>query len=238
MNLKKILNSDLHNIAKSIWLHCNKDIDVICDTYKIPKETALQFIKDIEALENKQNVNNQYHDTPSMLTAESEEIEQAIKRLLNERKRITILEYGAGGSTTYFVKMLEQLNADFEYYAIEHNIEWAKKIKKRVNSKALHIITYDYGIYSRHWVRASKINMDEYVNEPLKINKNFDIVIVDGRKRERCMAIAKDVCNGMVYLHDNNREEYQDAIKLFENYESKTVGNMFCVNMEKCKARF
>tara|TARA_Y100000310_G_scaffold65582_1_gene61073 strand:- start:2977 stop:3189 length:213 start_codon:yes stop_codon:yes gene_type:complete len=47
-----------------------------------------------------------------------------ISKYLNSKK--VMLEWGAGGSTVYFSKLVKQ------YISIEHNLEWYNKVKKEI----------------------------------------------------------------------------------------------------------
>jgi hypothetical protein len=69
--------------------------------------------------------------------------------------------------------------------------------------------------------RESSRSAADYVSLPASLGRRFDIVIVDGRKRRRCLLEASRFLsdNGIVILHDAWRSYYQCA---FEAYESGT----------------
>ena len=60
-------------------------------------------------------------------------------------------------------------------------------------------------------------DLDEYVALPASLERQFDIVVVDGRKRRRCLLEARTLLseNGIVILHDAWRSYYQCAVEAY-----------------------
>ncbi len=55
------------------------------------------------------------------------------------------------------------------------------------------------------------INLDAYVDLPTRLDTRFDVVMIDGRKRRRCLGVAQNVLaeGGIVLLHDAWRAHYR-----------------------------
>lgn len=105
------------------------------------------------------------------------------------------LEWGSGGSTTYFpVK-----NPRLQWLSIEHNGNWVKKISPSLPSNANVI-----------WVPDN-----EWYVDCVKHSRIFDFILIDGLQRERCLEIAREIVSedGVILLHDSGRQEYQEFIK-------------------------
>ena len=63
-------------------------------------------------------------------------------------------------------------------------------------------------------------DLSEYINYPTTQGK-FDLIIIDGRGRKDCVVVAKDLLteNGILILHDANREWYHEPLKEFKFQE-------------------
>lgn len=135
--------------------------------------------------------------------------------LLNKKsKKLDILEWGSGGSTEYFTNFLIKSNIQFSWTSLEYNKSWYEKVLK-LNLKNVILILFDVG---NNKLKQRYTNMDDYVNYPISLNKKFDIILVDGRKRRRCMIIASKILkdNGTVLLHDAQRKYYSCSLKYFK----------------------
>ncbi len=62
-----------------------------------------------------------------------------------------------------------------------------------------------------------RADLDDYVRLPASLDRCFDIVVVDGRKRRRCVVEASGLLtdSGIVVLHDAWRTYYQCAFDAF-----------------------
>lgn len=76
-----------------------------------------------------------------------------------------ILEWGSGNSTIYFAKRAKSI------LTIEHNKEWYEDIKASFGSNVTYIFAQD----------------QEYIEYPKRVNKKFDLIIVDGINRFECL---------------------------------------------------
>jgi hypothetical protein len=77
------------------------------------------------------------------------------------------------------------------------------------------------------------VDMDEYVNFPGQQNRRYDIILVDGRKRRRCLLEAAKLLknDGVVLLHDAWRPYYNCA---FDHFQSgRRIGDILWIGMQK-----
>ena len=78
-----------------------------------------------------------------------------------------------------------------------------------------------------------RADLDDYVALPASLDRRFDIVVVDGRKRRRCLLEASRLLtdSGIVILHDAWRTYYQCA---FEAYPfTRRIGDELWVGAQR-----
>ena len=78
------------------------------------------------------------------------------------------LEWGSGDSTLWYAQRVHRL------WTVEHNSNWADKVKARLDS---------HGITNTTLVDSSHHDPREYVDIPIPPTLRFDFVMVDGRNR-------------------------------------------------------
>jgi hypothetical protein len=99
---------------------------------------------------------------------------------------------------------------------------------------SIRIIVFDAGDlrpYDRDDDRRA--DLDDYVALPASLHRRFDIVVVDGRKRRRCLLEASSLLtdSGIVVLHDAWRSYYQCA---FEDYAfARRIGDELWVGAQR-----
>ena len=144
------------------------------------------------------------------------------KLLLDLNKaNLNILEWGSGGSTKYFTGFLTSKGIDYNWLSLEYNGAWCEKIA------AFHIpnttiVLFDVGNTN---LKQRYTNMDDYIRYPMNLDKKFDFILVDGRKRRRCLLNASKLLNagGVVVLHDAERTYYHSAFSSYKT--SKFLSN-------------
>jgi len=145
-----------------------------------------------------------------------------ILELLERKKAKYCLEWGAGYSTYYFPK---HLNEDALWISLEHDKYWANTIKHIIgaNTKVYHIPPNNYPWTDEH-NDGSYTDLKDYVEFPRSLGMRFDFILVDGRARRNCLICALDLLNsgGVVVLHDANRKYYRDPCKLYRYQVSFT----------------
>jgi len=127
-----------------------------------------------------------------------------------------ILEYGCGASTIWFAKRALMVDS------IEHDHGWFGQVSTAIregnitNARLHHVsCADDY----QHYVQMGR-------TLGLK-NRGFDVVIVDGRRRVKCVkAIAEFVApDGMIVLDNAERMIYEPAHKFLSDWFVKRTSN-------------
>lgn len=129
---------------------------------------------------------------------------------------IEVLEWGSGGSTVYFPKFLRENDIPFSWTSIEYNREWYEKVKEATKDEPrVDVVLFDSGNTN---MKQRNNPMDEYVKYPSTLNMKWDLILVDGRKRRRCLHEATQLLSytGVVVLHDAQREYYHCAFDAFK----------------------
>lgn len=151
---------------------------------------------------------------------QDDQVELVERILLSFGKRtLRILEWGSGGSTVYFPKLLEKKGINYLWMSLEHKEEWAEKIRKETTKHK----NVQVNLFKQKSESPSSINLDGYVQHPrvsCEIAENkFDFILIDGRARARCLVEAKFLIknNGIILLHDAERVKYHYVFPLFEN---------------------
>jgi hypothetical protein len=123
----------------------------------------------------------------------------ALRALLEERKPRRVLEWGAGGSTLYWPSMFPEI----DWWSVEHNPAYAQALKGKTPPNVT-LLQLAYPAY--------------HELKPADVGGLFDLIIVDGRQRVRCLDIARDLLNpgGAAVLHDAGRERYTPARLLYQ----------------------
>ena len=143
--------------------------------------------------------------------------EEFIKEMLGiGKKKIDVLEWGAGYSTKYFTGILRSKGIRFEWDAIEYNQGWYDLIKEWKLENVNLFLFKEENPENKRWI--AKKPMNEYVDFPKQREKKYDLIFIDGRKRARCLRVAKDFLkeNGFVILHDAQRADYQQSFKYYD----------------------
>lgn len=120
---------------------------------------------------------------------------KSLIKVLAEFKPKTVFEYGPGVSTLLMQDFPSVIYID----TVEHDVAWFNKWKNQFGNKVNMILEEDLKRYPYK----------------LKSAEIYDLYFVDGREREICL----ELCNrkdGIVILHDSERESYQPYIKNFK----------------------
>ncbi|WP_208994231.1 hypothetical protein [Aliarcobacter cryaerophilus] len=98
-----------------------------------------------------------------------------------------ILEFGSGSSSTFWAKK------SLEVISIEHNQEWYEKVNQNIKKNQKILLTEDN---------------DNYENSIKKLNKKFDVIVIDGIRRYQCASVVTE------YINTLNEIEYEYMIIL------------------------
>ncbi|MAF36929.1 hypothetical protein CL622_07465 [archaeon] len=159
---------------------------------------------------------------------------------------VDLLEYGSGGST---VLLQDKVNS---ITSIEHDRAWYEEIKTKITDTVNYYhVPPNNNDWEEQYDKNNRKNSKgddgsfedfaEYVTFPLKLNKKFDIIFVDGRARLACTFMStfllKD--NGKLFIHDFGTHTshpylpyrtYYDDVFLWFKYHSH-VESMHCFNL-------
>lgn len=111
-----------------------------------------------------------------------------------------VFEFGSGNSTFFYADHVEKV------VSVEHDKAWFEKVQQNRPANAEIIF--------------SELATDAaYCRTPLKLNQEFDIIIVDGRDRVNCckQCLPALSLNGVVVLDDSEREHYREAIDFLQD---------------------
>lgn len=165
-------------------------------------------------------------------------------------KRLRVFEWGAGSSTIYYSRYLTSIGSDFEWHTIDNSREWKEKVARLVNRYGLddrvHLYFSEFPAFWElpGWSREErKIPQEicgpkvvEYVDYPRRVAgaKGFDVIIVDGRFRRRCLLVAPEVLapGGLVLLHDAQKAHYHSSLENYKFGRFFDTGNLPGSNIE------
>lgn len=111
---------------------------------------------------------------------------------------VRVFEYGGGGSTLWF------LDRGATVVTVEHHREWAAALAASVPADRWTLLERPLDDDAVSYVDAIRDFPDD----------SFDIVVVDGRERARCVAAARSKVRpgGLLIVDDADRERYGAAI--------------------------
>lgn len=107
-------------------------------------------------------------------------------------KNLRIFEYGSGNSTLFLENKVKEI------ISIEHDKKWYQTMKKKVTKAKLFYKNLE----------------NNYEKAILEFDKTFDLIIIDGRKRVKCIKNSLEKLNedGIIILDDSQREYYKEGI--------------------------
>lgn len=133
----------------------------------------------------------------------TEDANKILAHLVDTHKDLTVFEFGSGASTIWFSKQknIKQL------VSCEHNKEWNEKVWMHVNRAKL-----DF-----YYLRDLPYNN---IIKDFKFN-TFDIILVDGRNRVKCIesALPHLKPTGVLILDNSERDYYQPGMDLMKNFQ-------------------
>jgi len=130
-------------------------------------------------------------------------------------RTLHVCEWGCGGSTVYFTSQLAERNlTNWSWTAIDHDAEWSNCIREIVNPNVRVVLFDKQGIDPR---AERDLDMEDYITFPRSEKRTYDLVIVDGRRRRRCIMEARELLSpiGICMVHDAQRSYYHCAMSMF-----------------------
>ena len=119
-------------------------------------------------------------------------------------KDLNILEFGSGNSTLFFSCRVKSV------FSIEHDMKWIELLEKKISHNCK-IINYSLS--------------DERYENPISNGELFDVILVDGRKRVKCVLNCLDKLSpkGVIILDDSERYEYDEAVNFMLSKHFKKI---------------
>lgn len=127
-------------------------------------------------------------------------------------EKADVFEWGTGASTIWLAKQ------GCNVISCELDFSWRLKIYGLL---AIEKLKADL----RYWAYE---NIQDYADIILQFpDESFDLVLIDGRNRCRCLGNSKSKVKvgGMLCLDNTDREEYKKAIKLMDTWDGYTWGD-------------
>lgn len=118
---------------------------------------------------------------------------------------MTIFEFGSGNSTKYFRRKVDSVRS------IEHDPAWFERLQ---NDDIRGIIEFQ-----------PLDEADRYEKKAVASGKQYHIIVVDGRRRVRCIinSISALRSDGVMVLDDSEREEYAEGVQFLHQHGFKRL---------------
>lgn len=175
-----------------------------------------------------------------MSVRDADLIEQQVRTIAQSRDTFTILEWGSGASTLTFTDAISDSGCQYLWVALEHDRQFFEQtLEARLRAKSHTCIVkqtkgnplpqpsiqiqrpaivawvFDCGELRPDLGRLvdREADLDEYVALPRSLGIKFDLIVIDGRKRRRCLLEAAQLLalDGIVLLHDAQRSHYHSG---------------------------
>jgi len=168
---------------------------------------------------------------PAMWINEICYIKNVLLELSRKNDFLNILEWGSGNSTIHFSKFLKERMIGFKWVAMEHFLPWYNEVVDLIKE-------HDFGANVEYFLKnptdepdkviQETLNLSEYINFPVLLNRKFNLIIVDGRKRQECLKLASTILapGGIVILHDAERPEYHDGFRFYLHGGDFVISNI------------
>jgi len=135
------------------------------------------------------------------------------------------LEWGSGLSTVYFPNQIPSLKT---WYALEHHKGWFENVQRMITGEKVNLQLVEPDDPD-HFKLTGKYNpkreglfedFKTYILTPKNFGHRFDFIFIDGRARKECLKIAFELVseNGVVVVHDANRDDYFTELPSFSSW--------------------
>lgn len=130
----------------------------------------------------------------------TETANKMLEEIIAIGKNLSVFEFGAGASTIWFSK---QTNIT-HLVSVEHDEKWRMEVALKQQSAT-----------------SILIHMQQPYNTAIDSFGLFDIILVDGRNRVKCIesAIPHLKPNGILILDNSERDYYAPGIKLLSDFK-------------------
>lgn len=148
-----------------------------------------------------------------------------VESFLSKRRGARVFEWGSGVSTIWLAGLAD------EVITVEYDADFGALVKDRIGDSdriAVKIVPPA----SEGTIASSKPGFegkyfDEYVAQIDNTKGQFDLVVIDGRAREACLAMVRDKLkpDGIIVFDDTKRRRYADAIGN-SSYKAQHMGGL------------
>lgn len=141
----------------------------------------------------------------------TEHANQILEQYVNSHKNLHVLEFGSGASTVWFSK---QPNIEL-FVSVEHDEQWSGAVALKQHSSTACLMT-----------------LQRPYNNAIDRFGLFDIILIDGRDRVKCIksSIAHLKPKGILILDNSEREYYNEGIELLKDFKRTDT---FQINPDK-----
>lgn len=190
---------------------CKKIIERQLNVYDLSKDLAVKLMNKSNYL-NKTGILGSWIFPEEYFYDEEKKINPWLGRSVIDfivprlRKNFKVFEWGAGNSTLFWSQYVK------EVVSVEYDSEWYEQMKKVIPSNVkLKFCELEYG--------------GEYCKKVLEENYTFDIILIDGRDRVRCVysAIERLSEDGIIIWDNSEREYYKEGYDFLRKLGFKRI---------------
>ncbi|MFN4358643.1 class I SAM-dependent methyltransferase [Sphingopyxis alaskensis] len=136
-----------------------------------------------------------------------------VAEYLRARPNARVFEYGAGASTIWLAQRAASV------VSVEHHAGWHRRLSGEVSR------------HSNVRLDHRALDGDAYINAIDEAGGMFDLIVVDGRRRNECLAraIPRLSRGGIILFDDSGRNRYRDSIRSCGLKERRHFGRSYCV---------
>lgn len=130
---------------------------------------------------------------------------------LATRAGARVFEWGAGASTVWLARRAAQVTA------IEHDLEWAERVREMAPANATVRVVCPQAppepVITSGKRGFERLDFSRYV-AAIEDEARFDVIVIDGRAREACLAPALEhlAADGVIVFDNVDRVRYRRAI--------------------------
>jgi hypothetical protein len=127
---------------------------------------------------------------------------------------VRVFEYGSGASTIWLAQRTD------EVHSVEHHRGFAEQLRPSLD--AFDGVTLDiveprrseHPAVPSHKEGCEGLDFADYVAAIDKVGGSFDLIVIDGRAREACLATAESrlAADGLIVFDNSKRRRYRGAI--------------------------
>ncbi len=203
-----------------------------------------------------------WSDKAWMSVTDADLFEAILSRKASEGGPLDVLEWGSGKSTFYYAGVLAATGVPFRWLSLEYDSAFFRqdieprldelpdaRVRYVTDDEALRLRleggaptgqTVEFVVFDKGrlqpMLRAGKadrqVDMNAYVALPGRQDRHYDLALVDGRKRRRCLLEAAGSLaeRGVALLHDAWRPYYHCAFDAYRH--ERRVGDILWIGTQ------